>query len=149
VTQELDVVIIGAGQAGLAVSYELMQDGVEHVVLERGRVGQTWRGWWDGLHLISPNWSVRLTGHAYDGDDPDGFMSRDEIVAWLERYAQRFGAPVREGIDVVSLEGRSGGGFELASPAGRGVAAVRPAAARPTRVPQPVRTARRRRARGR
>jgi putative flavoprotein involved in K+ transport len=118
VTQELDVVIIGAGQAGLAVSYELMQDGVEHVVLERGRVGQTWRGWWDGLHLISPNWSVRLTGHAYDGDDPDGFMSRDEIVAWLERYAQRFGAPVREGIDVVSLGGRSGGGFELETSAG-------------------------------
>ena len=98
-----DVVVVGAGQAGLAMSRELTRAGVAHVVLERGRVGQTWRGRWDSFCLVTPNWSVRLPGHHYDGDDPDGFMPRDEIVAYLERYAERFGAPVREGVAVTSL----------------------------------------------
>jgi putative flavoprotein involved in K+ transport len=110
---QADVVVVGAGQAGLAVSRELSEAGVGHVVLERGRIGETWRGRWDSFCLVTPNWSVRLPGHHYDGDDPDGFMPRDEIVAYLERYAGGFDAPVREGVEVTSLRPAPGGGFEL------------------------------------
>ena len=109
----MDVVIVGAGQAGLATSRELTEAGIEHVVLEQGRLGQTWRTRWESFCLVTPNWSVRLPGHPYDGDDPDGYMPRDEIVAYLERYAVGFGAPVREGITVTSLTEAPGGGFLL------------------------------------
>ena len=108
----LPVVVVGAGQAGLATSHELTQAGVEHAVLERGRVGQTWRGRWDSFCLVTPNWSVRLPGGHYDGPDPDGFMARDEIVAYLERYADKVRAPVRENVEVTSIEA-TGNGFEL------------------------------------
>ncbi len=99
-SDQVDVVVVGAGQAGLAVSHELTQAGVAHVVLERGRVGQSWRGRWDSFCLVTPNWFVQLPGHPYDGGDPDGFMPRDEVVAYLERYAAGFDAPVREGVEV-------------------------------------------------
>jgi putative flavoprotein involved in K+ transport len=104
VSERIDVVVVGAGQAGLAVSHELGEGGVEHVVLERGRIGQSWRDRWDSFCLVTPNWSVRLPGGAYDGDDPDGFMPRDEIAAHLERYAAAGAAPVREGVAVDGLE---------------------------------------------
>ena len=109
----MDIVIIGAGQAGLATSHELTEAGIEHVVLEQGRLGQTWRKRWDSFCLVTPNWSVLLPGHPYDRDDPDGYMPRDEIVAYLERYAAGFGAPVREGIKVTSLAEAPAGGFLL------------------------------------
>jgi len=99
-----DVVVIGAGQAGLCVSHELSAAGVDHVVLERGRVGETWRGRWDTFCLVTPNWTVRLPGGAYAGDDPDGFMPRDAIVAHLESYARSFEAPVRERVAVTALQ---------------------------------------------
>ena len=105
-------VVVGGGQAGLAASHELTAAGVPHVVLERGRVGQTWRGRWDSFCLVTPNWACRLPGHHYDGDDPDGFMPRDEIVGYMERYAEGFGAPVREGVEVTGLR-RSGEGLRL------------------------------------
>ena len=117
-TDRIGTVVIGGGQAGLAVSRELTQHGVEHVVLERDRIGQTWRGRWDSFCLVTPNWSVQLPGHPYDGDDPDGFMPRDEVVAYLERYAAGFAAPVREGVEVSSLQARPDG-FELETTAGR------------------------------
>jgi putative flavoprotein involved in K+ transport len=117
-SEAIDVVVIGGGQAGLATSYELTQAGVEHAVLERGRIGQTWRGLWDSFCLVTPNWTVQLPGHPYDGGDPDGFMPRDEIAAYLERYATGFGAPVREGVEVTSLEPAGDGGFVLATSAG-------------------------------
>ncbi|MFY9614858.1 MAG: FAD-dependent oxidoreductase, partial [Candidatus Dormiibacterota bacterium] len=103
------VVIIGGGQAGLAVSYELSQRGVQHVVLERGRVGQTWRGRWDSFTLVLPNWTLQLPGHEYDGDDPDAFMPRDDIVGYLERYAKKTSGEIREGIEVSALDGADGG----------------------------------------
>jgi glycine/D-amino acid oxidase-like deaminating enzyme len=108
----VSVVVVGAGQAGLATSRELTNAGVDHVVLERGRVAQTWRGRWDSFCLVTPNWFVRLPDGHYDGPDPDGYMPRDEIVAWFERYATAGGAPVREGVDVQSVEA-SGDGFVL------------------------------------
>ena len=116
--EDLGVVIIGAGPAGLATSHELVQAGVEHVVLERGRIGQSWRGRWDSFCLVTPNWSVQLPGGAYAGDDPDGFMPRDDIVRHLVRYATTFEAPVREGIEVMSLEALERGGFLLRTAGG-------------------------------
>jgi putative flavoprotein involved in K+ transport len=114
-----EVVVVGAGQAGLAVSRELTQAGVEHVVLERGRVGQTWRGLWDSFCLMTPNWSIQLPGHPYDQDDPDGFMPRDDVVAYLERYAAAAQAPVREGVEVTALRPGSRGRFVMDTSAGR------------------------------
>src|SRR5437764_14377809 len=97
------VVVVGAGQAGLAVSRELTEAGISHVVLERGLVAETWRGRWDSFCLVTPNWGVQLPGGEYDGTDPDGFMLCDEVVAHLERYASGFGAPVQAGVQVTSL----------------------------------------------
>src|SRR5215204_5691501 len=117
-TDRIEVVVVGAGQAGLAVSRELTQGGVDHVVLERGRVGQSWRGRWDSFCVVTPNWFLQLPGQPYDGGDPDGFMPRDELVAYLERYAGGCEAPVREGIDVTSLRLGPDGGFLLETSAG-------------------------------
>ena len=107
------VILIGAGQAGLALSCLLSQAAVEHVVLERGRVGETWRRRWDSFCLVTPNWTVQLPEHPYDGDDPDGYMARDEVVGYLERYAAACAAPVREGVAVTSLRRGADGGFVL------------------------------------
>ena len=104
-----DVAVIGGEQAGLATSHELTTLGIDHVVLERARVGQTWSDRWDSFCLVTPNWSVQLPGRPYDGNDPDGFMPRDEIVGYLERYAARFEAPVCEGVDVEALDIRDDG----------------------------------------
>ena len=116
--ERIEVVIVGAGQAGLAVSRELTEAGIAHVVLERGRVGQTWRGRWDSFCLVTPNWFLQLPGYPYEGDDPDAFMLRDEVVAYLERYAAGFEAPVREGIEVTALSSGPDGGFLLETSAG-------------------------------
>ncbi len=81
-------VVIGAGHAGLATSHCLAAFGIDHVVIERGEVGQSWRtGRWESLRLLTPNWLTRLPGLAYDGNDPDGFMDMTGLVAFLERYA--------------------------------------------------------------
>jgi len=112
------VIVVGAGQAGLAVSYELTARGIEHVVLERARVGQTWRDLWDSFCLVTPNWTMSLPGAAYVGDDPEGFVPRDEIVRYLQRYASSFAAPVRDGVDVDGLESGPDGGFLLRTSAG-------------------------------
>src|SRR6185503_9377065 len=97
------IIVVGGGQAGLAVSHELTAAGLDHTVLERGKVASTWRRRWDTFCLVTPNWTVQLPGGSYDGADPDGYMPRDEIVAHLERYARSFSAPVREGVEVESL----------------------------------------------
>ena len=104
-------IVVGAGPAGLAVSHELQSAGVDHVVLERGRVGQSWRDRWDSFCLVTPNWYLQLPGGAYTGDDPDGFMARDEVVAHLERYASDFGAPILDQIDVTALSVDADGSF--------------------------------------
>ena len=114
----VEVAVVGAGQAGLAVSHELTMAGIEHVVLERGRVGQTWRDRWDTFCLVTPNWSVQLPGGRYDGGDPDGYLPKDEIVAYLEGYAAGFAAPVHEGVEVVSLRSAPDSGFVLGTSAG-------------------------------
>jgi putative flavoprotein involved in K+ transport len=112
------VVVIGAGQAGLAVSHELSGAGVDHLVLERGRKAETWRGRWESFCLVTPNWTMSLPGLAYDGDEPEGFVPRDEIVRYLERYAASFSAPVREGVEVRAVEAMWDASFLLRTSAG-------------------------------
>jgi putative flavoprotein involved in K+ transport len=112
-TEAAPVIVIGAGPAGLAVSHELLATGIDHIVIERGRVGQSWRDRWDSFCLVTPNWYVQLPGGAYDGDDPNGFMARDEIVAHLERYASGFCAPVLDRTDVAALRSEPDGRFVL------------------------------------
>jgi cation diffusion facilitator CzcD-associated flavoprotein CzcO len=116
--ERVEVAVIGAGPAGLAAGRELLDAGVEHVVLERDRVGQTWRDRWDEFRLVTPNWATQLPGRPYDGPDPDGFMPRDEVVEYLERCAADLGAAVREGVEVGSLEARPGGGLTLRTSTG-------------------------------
>ena len=97
-------VVIGAGHAGLAMSRRLTERSIDHVVLERGQVANSWRTQrWPSLRLLTPNWQTRLPGHDYAGDDPDGFMPVDEVVATLTGYARLAGVPVRTGTTVHSL----------------------------------------------
>ena len=121
---DAQVVVIGAGQAGLAVSRELVAAGVDHLVLERKKVGQAWRSRWDSFCLVTPNWTMSLPGFPYDGDDPEGFVLRDEIVRNLERFAHSFRAPVREGVEVQLLESGADGRFRLKTTAGEVEAAI-------------------------
>jgi putative flavoprotein involved in K+ transport len=87
------------------MSYLLTQQDRDHVVLEkRERVGESWRGRWDSFTLVTPNWQLQLPGYAYPGDDPDGFMPRDEVVAYLQDYAAMFDPPIRFGVEVTSVE---------------------------------------------
>ena len=96
--------IIGGGQAGLAMSYHLRQRGIEHIVLERSRVAESWRSErWDSLMFQFPNWSIRLPGSVYSSDNPDGFAPKDAIVNFLEGYATAIQAPLRCGENVQSL----------------------------------------------
>ena len=113
--ERVNVLVIGAGQAGLSLSAELARRGVEHLVVERGRVGQSWRSRWDSFCLVTPNWTIRLPDGLYDGDDPDGYLPRDEIVAFLERYAARVRAPVREGVEVRAIERAPDDGFVVST----------------------------------
>lgn len=115
----VDVAIVGAGQAGLSVSWFLKQAGVDHLVLDSGRVAETWRSRrWDSFCLVTPNWSVKLPGGAYKGPDPDGFMPLADLVDHFESWAKSFEAPVREQCTVSRLEGASDGGFVLSVPGG-------------------------------
>jgi putative flavoprotein involved in K+ transport len=102
--EQIETVIIGGGQAGLSLSYYLTQKGLAHVVLERGRVAETWRSQrWDSFTLVTPNWMTQLPGFSYKGEDTDGFLPHDEIVLTLERYAQSFHAPLRCGVQATSV----------------------------------------------
>jgi putative flavoprotein involved in K+ transport len=111
--EAVTVAIVGAGQAGLSLSHELKHAAIEHVVLERGSVGEAWQRRWDSFRLVIPNWTVHLPGAPYDGDDPDGFMPKDEIVNHLDRYARSFSAPIRTGVEVTAVEPLDDGTFML------------------------------------
>jgi len=106
-------VVVGAGHAGLAMSRRLTERSIDHVVLERGEVANSWRTQrWPSLRLLTPNWQTRLPGYDYAGHDPDGFMPGAGVVATLTEYARVIGAPVRTGTTVHAL--RAGPrGFEV------------------------------------
>jgi len=105
-----DVVVIGAGQAGLAMSRCLSDWGIAHIVLEQGRIGERWRsGTWDSLRLLTPNWMTRLPGWRYRGADPDGFMRKDDVTSFLESYAASFAAPIAAETTVLSVSSNDSG----------------------------------------
>lgn len=96
--------VIGAGHAGLAISHFLSQRSIDHVVIERGEVANTWRTErWDSLRLLTPNWQTRLPGVTYDGSQPDGYMSMGEVTEFIEGYAKHIDAPVRPHTSVTSV----------------------------------------------
>ncbi|MEX0151614.1 MSMEG_0569 family flavin-dependent oxidoreductase [Microbacterium sp. LMI1-1-1.1] len=112
-------VVVGGGQAGLAVSRHLVERGVDHVVLERSSIAHEWRdGRWDNFTLVTPNWQCRLPGYPYAGPDPDGFMRRDEVYAWVRGYADTFDAPVAEQVGVERVARRDDGAFLVTTTAG-------------------------------
>jgi putative flavoprotein involved in K+ transport len=115
----VDTAVIGAGQAGLCMSWQLAQAGREHVVLEARRtLGGGWQDRWDEFRLVTPNWSASWPGLPYDGADPDGYMPRDEIAARVARYAAAIGAPVQLDSRVSRLSIRPDDGFHLETTAG-------------------------------
>ena len=117
--RKVDVAVIGAGQAGLATSFYLSQLHIDHVVLDRARVADSWHSRrWDSFTLNIPNWSFTLPGFPYDGPDPDGFMTREEIVERFTRYATLIDAPVEEGIEVTALRQIADGTYLLTTTSG-------------------------------
>ncbi len=111
-----DTVIIGGGQAGLAMSRCLTEHQIDHVILERGRVGERWRSErWDSLRLLTPNWQSRLPHFHYNGGHPDAFMTMPELIRHLERYAESFEAPVQTGTTVKIVERLNNGRFRIAT----------------------------------
>ena len=109
--ESIETVVVGGGQAGLATSYHLSRHDREHVVLEQAtQPGNAWRnGRWDSFTLVTPNWAFRLPGAEYRGNEPGGFMPRDEVVARFERYVADDHLPVRFGVQVSSVEANAGG----------------------------------------
>ena len=106
----IDTIVVGGGQAGLSVSWHLKRLGREHLVLDRGTIGDTWRRRWDAFCLVTPNWCCRLPGFPYDGDEPEGFMLRDQIVDYVDRFAKSFEPPYRGGVEVRRVGASSHGG---------------------------------------
>jgi len=108
-TEHVNTIVIGAGQAGLAMSYYLTQHSREHIVLERQRIAERWRSRrWDSLTFQFPNWTMELPGYSYSGANPDAFAPRDEVAGFIEAYAGHIRAPVRSGTPIISLKQKSG-----------------------------------------
>jgi putative flavoprotein involved in K+ transport len=111
-------VVVGGGQAGLSVSHFLSEAGIEHIVFEKKTAMHKWRSErWDAFCLVTPNWQCQLPGHAYDGADPHGFMVKDQILAYLDGFARKVDAPIREGVEVLSVAA-NGEGFEIVASEG-------------------------------
>ncbi|WP_127783678.1 MSMEG_0569 family flavin-dependent oxidoreductase [Rhodococcus sp. X156] len=118
-TEQREVVVVGGGQAGLSISWHLVQQGVDHVVLERDTVAHEWRdSRWDSFTLVTPNWQCTLPGYSYAGDDPDGFMTREQTYDFVRGYAESFPVPLREGVTVTSVHQAADGGFDVDTTAG-------------------------------
>ncbi len=95
-------IIIGAGHAGLAMSRCLTEHSIDHVLLERGEVANTWKTErWDTLTLLTPSWMSRLPGYVYEGGDPDGYRTLPETIAFIDGYARTISAPVQTDTAVV------------------------------------------------
>ncbi|MEP9375145.1 MSMEG_0569 family flavin-dependent oxidoreductase [Aquabacter sp. CN5-332] len=111
-------VVVGGGQAGLSASHYLSRHGIDHVVFEKKTAMHKWRDErWEAFCLVTPNWQCQLPDHPYDGDDPNGFMVKDEILGYLDRFARKVNAPILENTTVTALE-RAGGVFRVETTAG-------------------------------
>ncbi|WAL62489.1 MSMEG_0569 family flavin-dependent oxidoreductase [Thermocoleostomius sinensis] len=98
------VIIVGGGQAGLSMSYCLKERGIDHLIFEKHQIAHSWRTYrWDSFCLVTPNWQCQLPNYPYSGDDPNGFMKRDEIVRYIESYAASFAPPIKEGVEVLGV----------------------------------------------
>lgn len=116
--ERVTTVVIGAGHAGLAASYFLSEQAVDHIVLERGEVANSWRRErWESLRLLTPNWQSRLPGHHYRGPDPDGYLTMGEVVEFIDQFATFSRAPVRTGTNVTSVR-RTGDGYRVTTDRG-------------------------------
>jgi putative flavoprotein involved in K+ transport len=116
--QRTTTVVIGGGLGGLAACYFLSDRSIDHVVLERGEVANSWRRErWDSLRLLTPNWQSRLPGHRYEGPDPDGYMTMGEVTEFIERFATLSRAPVRTGANVSSVR-RTDDGYHVTTSRG-------------------------------
>jgi putative flavoprotein involved in K+ transport len=116
--QHYSVAIVGGGQAGLSISYCLQERGLDHIVFEKNQIGHSWRAKrWDSFCLVTPNWQCQLPGFAYPGNDPDGFMQKDQIVQYIQDYAKSFDPPVKEGVGVSRVR-KNAQGFELTTDLG-------------------------------
>jgi putative flavoprotein involved in K+ transport len=114
-----DVVVIGGGQAGLAAGWCAREAGVDHVILEQGRIAQRWRsGSWDSLRLLTPRWQSRLPGQVYRGPAPDGYMSTAELIGYLEGYAHGYAANLRENTRVLAVRAAAQGRYRVQTDAG-------------------------------
>jgi putative flavoprotein involved in K+ transport len=103
-SQETEVLIVGAGQAGVAMSEHLIGAGVPHLVLERGRIAERWRSErWDSLVANGPAWHDRFPGLEFTGLDPDGFAPKERVADYFVAYAEKVGAPIRCGVEVTSV----------------------------------------------
>ena len=117
--ESIETVVVGGGQAGLALSYYLGSQGREHVVLERGRVAERWRTQrWDSLMFQFPNWSIELPGSAYSGPHPDGFSHAAGVLAFMEHYAEWIKCPLRTGVEVRALSSSKGGRYLVSTNVG-------------------------------
>lgn len=113
-TQHYSVAIVGGGQAGLSISYYLKQRSIDHVLLEKNDLVQSWSSQrWDTFCLVTPNWQCKLPGWAYAGNDPDGFMKKDEIISYLQGFVQHVNAPVQTGVTVSNVTPLPEGGFRV------------------------------------
>jgi len=113
------VIIVGGGQAGLSVSYYLQKLDISHIVFEKNRVGHSWRNErWDSFCLVTPNWQCRLPDFPYQGDDPKGFMLKDQIVEYVEAFAEKINAPLSEGVAVTRVHRGNRGLLEVTTSIG-------------------------------
>ncbi|SAL35800.1 FAD dependent oxidoreductase [Caballeronia sordidicola] len=119
-TTHYSVIVVGGGQAGLSASYYLKQAGIDHLVLEKNTITHTWRSQrWDAFCLVTPNWQCALPGYPYAGDDPHGFMKKDEIVAYLDGFIKAVDAPVMEHTEVQRVVRNDEGGFSVSTSQGQ------------------------------
>ncbi|GEK49235.1 hypothetical protein HPA02_35180 [Bisbaumannia pacifica] len=103
--ETIDTLVVGGGQAGVAMSEHLSNQGVPHLVLERHRIAEAWRTRrWDSLVANGPAWHDRFPGLEFDGLDPDAFADKERVAAYFEAYAEKIQAPIRTGVEVRSVE---------------------------------------------
>ncbi|MEM8940400.1 MAG: MSMEG_0569 family flavin-dependent oxidoreductase [Bacteroidota bacterium] len=98
------VIVVGGGQAGLAISYCLKQKNIDHIIFDKGQVGDSWKlHRWDNFTLVTPNWQCELPGYHYSGNNPKGFMNREQVYEFVKNYAKTFNPPLHNEVTVASV----------------------------------------------